>query len=640
MTLDILKRDTYIFVLLFFVWNFSLVKAQELSELQEAVEEAPSDKEKFYALMKLSDFLSYSDTTQALQALQQANSLKKGDPYLEGIYLFYEAGIYFNYDILKSQKLYQRAETYLKWYTTPEAYRYRARLWHNFGVLEQYSGKEQNFLNITLEYCIPFAEKSGDVDLLIGYLTDVGMVFANNKEYSKAWEYYQKALNQADKNNIESESLLWTYLNMFDIDYIRANKKSISNLYNKIIILWKKFPNNKLTGYIYRNEARYFAMLGRSEDALRSIDKGIEFVLKNNILSDYLFLEYEKVLILKQLGRFEEAKRGLQKLLEAPINKTLIKNQLGLLLELADMEAKLNQYQTAYELMVKHRALKDSLTAENDKKMLADMEIQYRTAEKEKAILQLESKNKQNLILSVGGILVLFIVTAWAIYAWNVQKKRHKKDLLLRKQQQEIEITHAVMEGEQQERNRLARDLHDGLGGRITGIKMNAEMLAQKLQQKEDLQKIIKQMDIAIIELRNTAHNLEPSVLEKYGLQAAISDFCLSLQTKNQKIKLYTDGLANLINKKWQLSVYRIVQELVTNAVKHSEATEILLQCTFKDRFLMIEIEDNGKGFDPKTVSRNMGLNSIETRVIYLGGKMEIHSEKGVGTTINIECKI
>lgn len=404
--------------------------------------------------------------------------------------------------------------------------------------------------------------------------------------------------------------------------------------------LWKKFPKSKLTGLVYRNEARYFTSIGKNKEALESIGKGIEFALHNNIPADYISLEYERVLILKQLGLFEEATQRLQKLLEAPINKVVVKNRLGLMLELADTQAKLNQYQKAYELMMKHRELKDSLTIENDKKMLADMEIQYRTAEKEKAILQLEGKNKQHLILGVGGIFVFLVITAWAIYARNVQKKRHKKDLLLRKQQQEIEITHAVMEGEQQERNRLARDLHDGLGGRITGIKMNAEMLAQKLQQKEDLHKIIKQMDIAIVELRNTAHNLEPSVLEKYGLQAVISDFCLSLETQEQKIKLYTDGLANLINKKWQLSVYRIVQELVTNAVKHSEATEILLQCTFKDRFLMIEIEDNGKGFDPKTVSRNMGLNSIETRVIYLGGKMEIYSEKGVGTTINIECKI
>lgn len=619
---------------------FSRVDAQEISDLQETVKKATTDREKFYALTELSSHLSYSDTAQAFQALREARSLIDKDPYLEGIYILTEAGIYFHYDVTRSQKLYQRAETYLKWYTTPEAYRYQAKLWHNYGALEQYNGKEQNFLNITLKYCIPFAEKSGDVDLLIGYLTDVGMILNNNREYDKSLEYYQRALNQADKHNIESESLLWAYINMHEVYLRKADKKSVFSLYNKMMNLWKKFPKSKLTGLVYRNEARYFTSIGKNKEALESIGKGIEFALHNNIPADYISLEYERVLILKQLGLFEEATQRLQKLLEAPINKVVVKNRLGLMLELADTQAKLNQYQKAYELMMKHRELKDSLTIENDKKMLADMEIQYRTAEKEKAILQLEGKNKQHLILGVGGIFVFLVITAWAIYARNVQKKRHKKDLLLRKQQQEIEITHAVMEGEQQERNRLARDLHDGLGGRITGIKMNAEMLAQKLQQKEDLHKIIKQMDIAIVELRNTAHNLEPSVLEKYGLQAAISDFCLSLETQEQKIKLYTDGLANLINKKWQLSVYRIVQELVTNAVKHSEATEILLQCTFKDRFLMIEIEDNGKGFDPKTVSRNMGLNSIETRVIYLGGKMEIYSEKGVGTTINIECKI
>ncbi len=626
---------------MFFVLFFQGLKSQNITELRNAVDNASSGRERFYALMELADYLSYSDTLQALRTLRKAYPLTQKEAYLEGIYYFNEAGIYFSYDHSKSQKLYQKADGYLKWYTSPEACRYRARLWHNYGVLEQHSGREQNFLNITLDSCIPLAERAGDIDLLINYFTDVGMILTSNKEYGKALEYYQKALSQAEINSKENEALLWTYLNMFDVYLVKANEKALRNLYNKTMMLWRQYPDSKLTGIVYRNEARYLSLIGKTNEALESIDKGIDFTLKNNIPWDYVSLKYEKAQIFKLSERFEEAKQELEKLLKNVVYQNSIKKKLDWIYELADIESKLNNHQKSYELMVDYRILKDSLIAQNDKKMLADMELQYRTAEKEKAILLLENQNKLNKIFLFGGILIFLLLVLWLIYAWNVRRKRNKKDFQLRKQQQEIEITHALMEGEQQERNRLAQELHDGLGGRITGIKMNVEMLAKKnVEEKFELDRIVQQLDIAIVELRNTAHNLVPSALQKYGLQAAITDFCQSLQSDKQRIKLYTDGLENLYDRKWQLSVYRIVQELLTNAVKHSEASSILLQCTFKDHLLLIEIEDNGKGFDTKGVSRNMGLNNIETRVNYLGGKMEIFSEKGVGTTITIECKI
>ncbi|GET44962.1 tetratricopeptide repeat-containing sensor histidine kinase [Capnocytophaga felis] len=621
--------------------GFSKIYAQDTAKLRQTANDASSGREKFYVLMELVNLLSETDTTQALKVLrEEAFPLTKGEPYLEGIYYFNKAGVYFDHNHQKSQKFYQKANDYLKWYNTSEAYRYRARLWHNYGVLEQYNGREHNLLDITLKYCIPYAEKSGDSDLLMEYFTDIGMLLSNNKEYDRALEYYQKSLAQAQKENKENEALLWTYLNMFDVYLKKKDETDISNLYNKTVSLWKQYPKSKLTGFVYLNEARYFAAIGKTEEALESINKGLEFASKNNVPWDQNSLEYEKVRILRALNRFTEAKQNIQKLLKTSINKRIKNNQLNLIYYLAHLEANLDNYQSAYDLMVKHSSLKDSIVEEKNKRMFADMELQYRTAEKEKAILQLENKNKLNQILLFFGISILGIVVAWTVYARNVRQRRRKKDFMLRKQQQEIEITHALMEGEQQERNRLARELHDGLGGRITGIKMNVETLSQNSEQKEKLQKIVKQLDIAIVELRNTAHNLDPSSLQKYGLQTAITDFCQYLQCEKHHIKLYTNGLSDLHNKKWQLSVYRIVQELLTNAVKHAQASEIQLQVTFKDRLLLIEVEDNGKGFDPKSVSRNMGLNNIETRVSYLGGKMEIYSEEGAGTTINIECKI
>ncbi|MGO1245799.1 MAG: sensor histidine kinase, partial [Sphingobacterium sp.] len=125
-----------------------------------------------------------------------------------------------------------------------------------------------------------------------------------------------------------------------------------------------------------------------------------------------------------------------------------------------------------------------------------------------------------------------------------------------------------------------------------------------------------------------------------YGLDSALRDFVQNLQTRDTKIDFYASNLSQLTDRNKQLAVYRIVQELVTNAVKHAGALAIFLQCTVENNLLLIEIEDNGKGFDPTTIRRNMGLSNIETRVKYLNGKMNIDAFPQKGTSISIECLI
>ena len=131
-----------------------------------------------------------------------------------------------------------------------------------------------------------------------------------------------------------------------------------------------------------------------------------------------------------------------------------------------------------------------------------------------------------------------------------------------------------------------------------------------------------------------------PPSIRKYGLEEAIKDFIQNLEMPGTKIEYYASNLAALTNVNKQLSVFRIVQELVNNAVKHASASRILLQTTIEDGLLLIEIEDDGVGFDPHIVERNMGLNNIETRVQFLNGTMRIDSQPGKGTAINIECRV
>ncbi|MDO5523385.1 MAG: sensor histidine kinase [Bacteroidia bacterium] len=596
-------------------------------------------EEKFLSLTELSDYWSTLDTTKALTVLRQAYPLTNNDPYLLGVYHFYEAGAYFGTDNKKSQQLYMLAEEYLKKVETRQAYRYRARLWHNYGVLEQYGDNERAFLDITLKYCIPFAQRAGDNDLLINYFANVGIVFYNNKEYDKATEYYDKAILLVQNPSDETENLLWVYLNKFEVYVEKGDPEMANDMLAKSRKLLEKFPTSSLAAVFYKNEARYFNWIGNPQKAIESIEKGMESAVKLNSQIDFFYLKYEKALVLRMMRKWAEAKTVFEELLADSLEAIPGKSKMTIKSELSKTEAQLGNYADAYLLLSQYKAFNDSVSILDFKQQLAEMETRYRTAEKEQEIQALENKDRVRNLLLMGISALLLILLLWILYAWNARKKRNKTQTLLLKQQREIEVSKALIDGEEQERKRLAQELHDGLVGSVIGIKLNVERLARE-SENEEWGTIVGQLDGAIVELRQTARNLAPVALLKTGLSKAITDFCASIGSKKVPVHCYVDGLESIEDKNIQSSVFRIVQELVTNAVRHAEASEIILQCTCENGLLLIEAEDNGKGFDVKNTPANMGLNNIRSRVKYLNGVVEIDSKPGEGTIITIECKL
>lgn len=615
------------------------VNGQEFEQLSNKLNQAKNQEEKFSALLKLSDYWSYRDTAKSFESLKIAQPLIEGDKYRQARYLFYQAGVYYGYDNPKSQKLYMEAEEYFKHIESPEAYGYRAKLWHNYGSLEQQSDNDKLFLDITLNYCIPFAIKSGDNNLLMSYFTDVGMVFYNNNEYGKAMDYYEKAVSLVKTEQDETENLLWTYLNMFDVYFYQKERDKQMRILEKAEALLKKLPEQKLAGALYKNKARSLNQEGKYVEALQNIEKGMAAAKEYNSYWDFYSLKYEKAQIYKNSGNLQAAKTELAELLNDTRGSAMTKSRLAIITELAQLEFQLGNYKGAYELILKHKLANDSLSALDFRKQLAEMETQYRTKEKEQEIEILENRNLLNRALIFGGAFLVLVLGSWLWYAWNVRKKRNLKDTILLRQQREIDVAKALVEGEEQERKRVARELHDGLLGRVTGLKMNVERIARDKSQNE-YPMMISELETVINDLRHTAQNLEPSILKRNGLNEAIQHFCQSMQTDKTKISYYGHGMEEITDKNLQLSIYRIVQELVTNAVKHANASHILLQCSLENNYLLIEAEDNGKGFDPVKINRNMGLDNLESRLKTMSGSMKIDSKPNEGTHIIIECQL
>jgi signal transduction histidine kinase len=217
--------------------------------------------------------------------------------------------------------------------------------------------------------------------------------------------------------------------------------------------------------------------------------------------------------------------------------------------------------------------------------------------------------------------------------------------LSLRAAESDKKLVQTLLENQQiveTERSRLAKDLHDGLGGMLSGIKLTLGSIPGNMVLTGDntivLAKAIGQLDNTITEMRRVAHSMMPEALLRFGLSEAIQDYCDGInESKLVKMKFTQIGLNQPLEKPVEIILYRIVQELTNNAIKHAMANNIFIQLNKHEQGLTLTVEDDGKGFDITQIKKGDGLQNVQSRVDYLKGNMEIHSKTGDGSGFTIE---
>jgi signal transduction histidine kinase len=213
-------------------------------------------------------------------------------------------------------------------------------------------------------------------------------------------------------------------------------------------------------------------------------------------------------------------------------------------------------------------------------------------------------------------------------------------------QQQQVISLQSMINGQEAERTRVSRDLHDGLGGLFSTIKMYLGSLQQEmpsLSGKALFNKSYSMVDTAAEEVRRIAHNMMPQVLLKLGLINAMEDVCANIRAaKLLNVKMEVHGMDIRLNPTTEIMLFRIMQELLNNIIKHAQATEAIIQFVREENRLSVIVEDNGKGFNTLEVEKtgHAGIATIQSRVAYLNGKLTIDSQQDVGTTVMMDFLI
>jgi len=223
----------------------------------------------------------------------------------------------------------------------------------------------------------------------------------------------------------------------------------------------------------------------------------------------------------------------------------------------------------------------------------------------------------------------------WFLY--KQRQKRKDQEILSLKREQQVKTLELLMEGEEKERLRIAKELHDGVNVDLSSIKYKLTSLLEK--NNEVINEAVAMIDKSCEQVRAISHDLIPPSLKDFSLTDAIKDFCV---TKNglHKPEIICNIIGNevTVSKKAEINIFRIVQELVNNSIKHANASEIDVQISYQPKHIQITVEDNGKGFNRDIVGRSgIGLQNINSRVEYLNAKLDFTSDaKGTSYVIDI----
>ncbi|RNC86755.1 MAG: sensor histidine kinase [Winogradskyella sp.] len=285
--------------------------------------------------------------------------------------------------------------------------------------------------------------------------------------------------------------------------------------------------------------------------------------------------------------------------------------------------------------------------------LISEYETKYETAKKEQEVIAEKQKSKQNLYVAIGlgGSLILGGVIAFLLFKSTKRKQKlaeQEKEIESQKlatvlKDQELTAIDAMIEGQEKERQRIANDLHDDLGGLMATVKLHFNALKDK-KSPELFDKTNNLIDEAYQKVRSVAHAKNSGVIAKHGLLKSVKELADKISIANKlNIEVMDYGLDTRLENSLELTIFRIIQELISNAVKHANASDISVHITNHEDSLNLMVEDNGVGFNPNQITKTkkgMGISSIDKRVEHLDGKLTIESEKNKGTTVIIDIPL
>ncbi len=529
--------------------------------------------------------------------------------------------------------------------------------------------------------------------LLIGKSNaNLGNVFLNLDQYDSAVYHYQIALKNFEA--INNKVLVARLNDLLQNAYMDLRQHDKALVYGEQAIAVLRNANDPASlSAALSNAANIYERLNRHDTALAylkealTLARGINYKAHEKTILQNISNIYQNTLQIDSIKPYVEKAAAISRELGFPeseaialrglANYYVFKNDLDVAYQyisrslditgkngfrkehasnletLGGVLLAMHRYEESYRVHAKAEALSDSLLGEEIQSKVVLLEKQFETEKKEARIqlqqAQLQKKNTLNYIL-IGGAAALLIISLLGYRNYTHRQRLQQARIDELETEKQLTATEAILKGEEQERTRLAKDLHDGLGGMLSGIKYSFQNMKENLiltpENAQAFERSIDMLDSSIREMRRVAHNMMPEILVRYGLDVALKEFCSEVDRSGAIPTRYQSiGMENVtIGQSTAVAVYRMVQELVNNALKHAAARQVVVQvhASVEEKSLTITVEDDGQGFDTALLKQpgGMGWSNIQNRVDFLKGSWNVQSVPGEGTSVLIEINI
>lgn len=494
-------------------------------------------------------------------------------------------------------------------------------------------------LNTAIKYYLKVADllEDGGNPVHLGYLySNIATLLGETNNDDKQIEYLQKSYKLLEEHN--DEQFIATIASNMGLGYyykkdtLKANKWAekaleLSELSNDLVAKTQAALTLSLIQKDLNQSAKYAEQSVKYANELDDrIHKASAYYRYANVL-DRLGESRKAVTYAEQAVNFAEEVGDNVTLTKAAYTAATIYFNLGLKEKSADF------YRT-------YSILKDSVSSAENAREINAINTKYETEKKEKQIteqkLKIQKQRSHLLYAILGGALLISVLGGAFFYNRKIQQSKLKG----LQQEKEKAILNAFILGEERERKRISHELHDGVAAMIGAAKMSLESIPHLPPEKrpQQLAKAQKILERSHADTRHIAHNLLPTVLEKEGLIAAIEHFVSEInQTRLVKISV-SDNNSNAEQhpKQLQLMLFRIIQELINNIIKHSQAQNANIVFKEHQNNLQIEVTDDGIGYEDKINPKNQGLYSIAQRLKSIGGNFKITKRKSGGTQANV----
>ena len=528
-----------------------------------------------------------------------------------------------------------------------------SNIWSVRGTLYQEKGEYKEALLFFLK-CLKLREKLGNITAIARIQLNLGNLYNDMARYHEAIEYLKLSIKNRKRSDFDNSALL-SPTNTLGLCYYKLLELDSARRYflmGKRLI--KDSKNSEAITSLLSNIGQFHKTYGSNDSALYYYSKVEDIHRKND---DQAGLSW----ILNHLGRlyieqkeFDKGRRMYQEALHLSTSVGLLENQKDILHSLHLLAIEQGDKREARNYLRQYIATNDSLTQNLIDNNIQKTEAEYKTEklrnqkELSEAIAANAKADAKRSEWWIYGLLASFLViAAIGFFAFrNYQQKQTiaHMELNLREQQlrelmtrQETETYAALLEGQEMERQRIARDLHDRVGNTLATLRLTLNRTQKANEVKDDIELV----DLAVSEVRDIAYNLSSGVLEKHGFNVALKELKALIEKADEvSLQLFLSPFPLFLGQKTALELYRMVQELTGNTLKHAAANTIQIQTsTYENNFSMV-FEDDGKGFIMNQVKTGMGLYNLQKRTEKLNGSCHVDTHPGRGTIVVIEIPI